>query len=391
MITTILKVMALSLLRDRGALIMTFVLPPAIYLVFAAIFSGSGQGDPDLRVGLLTQAEQPALTAALSAMPKQTLQPYDDRALMELELAEGRLDAALIVQGPITDLSRAPLLVLADPGKLMAGSVLVGRLREMLSEEQGAALLARQADQVEAVTGPFTPDQARRIEAAVAAGPDPGAEVPLVAQAVVGGDDEADPSVTYYAAGIAIMFLLLSATQTAAGLIDDRRSGILDRFAASPGGIEVVVLGRSLFIALQALAQATLVFAVAALAYQVPVLEHLWVWLLATLVVAVSVAGIGIFSAAVCSTRAQAQTGAIFLILTFSAIGGSMVPRFLMPDWLRDIGVISPNAWVIELYQGLLTRDLSLGEVWVQIAALLALALVGTAAAVKLSQWRLQL
>lgn len=38
MILAMLKVMALSLIRDRGALAMAFLLPPTIFVIFAAIF-----------------------------------------------------------------------------------------------------------------------------------------------------------------------------------------------------------------------------------------------------------------------------------------------------------------------------------------------------------------
>ena len=40
MIAALLKVMILGLLRDRGALAMVFFLPPLIFVIFAAIFSG---------------------------------------------------------------------------------------------------------------------------------------------------------------------------------------------------------------------------------------------------------------------------------------------------------------------------------------------------------------
>ena len=41
MIGAAFRVMALSLLRDRAALVMAFVLPTVIFSIFAAIFSGA--------------------------------------------------------------------------------------------------------------------------------------------------------------------------------------------------------------------------------------------------------------------------------------------------------------------------------------------------------------
>jgi len=41
LILAMLRVMALSVIRDRGALALAFLLPPIIFIIFATIFSGS--------------------------------------------------------------------------------------------------------------------------------------------------------------------------------------------------------------------------------------------------------------------------------------------------------------------------------------------------------------
>ena len=61
------------------------------------------------------------------------------------------------------------------------------------------------------------------------------------------------------------------------------------------------------------------------------------------------------------------------LILVLAAIGGSMVPRFLMPAWLQTVGWFTPHAWVIDAYQGILWRDAGLSQVYRAWGVLLAI------------------
>src|SRR5690606_31015691 len=54
MIFAMLRVMALSLVRDRGALVLAFVLPPAVVVILAALFAATANAALPLRVALAT-------------------------------------------------------------------------------------------------------------------------------------------------------------------------------------------------------------------------------------------------------------------------------------------------------------------------------------------------
>lgn len=103
-------------------------------------------------------------------------------------------------------------------------------------------------------------------------------------------------------------------------------------------------------------------------------------WLMITVSSAVLAAGLGLLLVTGCRTRAQAQILPTVVILIMSAIGGSMVPRFFMPQWLQKLGWITPNTWALEAYSGVFWRSetaLQLLPLWGSLfgAGLLALAL----------------
>ena len=171
------------------------------------------------------------------------------------------------------------------------------------------------------------------------------------------GQNAALNHIAYYAGAVAFMFLMFASAQNAVGLLDDQAAGILDRIAAGPGGIIVVLNGRFMFLVLQGMVQNTVIFAVAWLIYGVDVPGNFGAWLLISFCAAVLAAGLGLLLVTACRTRAQAQILPTVVILIMSAVGGSMVPRFFMPAWLQTLGWITPNTWALEAYSGLFWRS----------------------------------
>ncbi|MDB5473337.1 MAG: transporter permease [Devosia sp.] len=398
MILAMLRVMLLSLIRDRGALAMAFVLPPTIFLIFAAIFSGASGDATRLQVALgigqenqLTQRLQTVLRAEPSLrFGSETLR--GDTAVIA-EVASGRADVGLVVRGDLADTARSPVLIVVDPGKVLAGAILSGQVQRLIALELPDLSLARIAPMMEAVVGGFTPEQQARMAATTGQLADGGTQqaAGLIETVSVGPADGSDASVTYYAGAVAIMFLLFSAMQSAAVLIEERHSGILDRIAVGPAGTDVVVTGKWLFLTVQGMVQVALIFAVAGLVYGVRTMDHLGLWAVTTLAAAAAAAALGLAVAAICTSKQQAQTISTFVVLVCSAIGGSMVPRFMMPPWLQDLGWYTPNAWAIEAYHGVLWRGEAIADLLPEIGWLLATALAGIIVALGVSRFRLRM
>ncbi len=54
--------------------------------------------------------------------------------------------------------------------------------------------------------------------------------------------------------------------------------------------------------------------------------------------------------AALCRSRAQLNAVAVILILSMSALGGSMVPRYVMSETMQQFGKVTFNAWALDGY-----------------------------------------
>ncbi len=399
MILAMLKVMALGLVRDRGALAMAFLLPPMIFVIFAAIFSGTS-GD-ELRLKLAYGSAQTSdvarrFEAAVRAEPSFRMLPtsYQTEAEVRQAVMQGKADVGLILRGNLEDdTDESPLLVLVDPGKVMGGAIVAGQVQRLLAGQLVDVGISRTAPAIEALVGGFSPEQAARLSQAIAAMAEepPEETAGVVVTETLSGGGSAAATITYYAGAVAILFLLFSAMQGAATLIEERDSGIIDRLAVGPASTDVVVLGKFLFLTIQGIVQVALIFVVAALLYGVDFVAQLPAWLVITALSSGAAAGLGLAVASACTSKQQAQTISTFVVLVFSAIGGSMVPRFMMPPWLQDIGWYTPNAWSIEAYQGVLWRDEAFASLVSSLVPLVGLAISGVLVAVVVSRWRLRI
>ena len=63
------RVMALDLWRDRPALVMTFLLPSVVFLIFSAVFSGATGTDVKLKVAVADLAHTPASARLVNGDP----------------------------------------------------------------------------------------------------------------------------------------------------------------------------------------------------------------------------------------------------------------------------------------------------------------------------------
>ena len=154
---------------------------------------------------------------------------------------------------------------------------------------------------------------------------------------------------------------------------------MLDRILAGPGRTAVLVNGKFAFLVVQGFVQVAVIFVIAWLAYGVDLPAHVLPWAGTTLLTAAAAAALGLAIASSCRTKRQAQTLANVAILVLSALGGSMVPRFFMPQLLQDIGWLTPNTWALEAYTATFWRDQGVGALvlpWTMLAAAAAIGLV---------------
>lgn len=398
---SVFRVMLLALLRDTGALVLAFILPPLVYVVFASIFAGTSGDELRLRVAIYDAADtETTRRLAMEIRNDDTFRMTEREPMSEAELSDfvqqDLADAGLLIRADpgivISEDTRSPLLIIGDAAKAMAGPIASGQIQRIINERMPDTAWRRVFADIESTFVSLTPEQKGRVDAVLDTikrevtdqiHEDDGSQnenskrsAPIVERKNLKKPMNASAAVVYYAGAVAIMFLMFASLQGSMQIIDERRSGIMDRLLAGSARRSALLAGKFAFLTVQGFLQVSLIFAAAAFLYDVNLGGRWPMWVIISLAASAAAAGIGLLLSAACTTREQAQNLSTFLILIASAIGGSMVPRYLMPPWLQEMGWISPNTWVVEAYHGLLWRNTPDAALWPLVGLMLALAMI---------------
>jgi ABC-2 type transport system permease protein len=396
------RAMWLNLINDRGALVMAFVMPVLFFLVMAEIFSSASGAEMQIRVAFVDEVQDELTVRLVDALKRsKSIEVIEVPGLDREQLTElvirGTADVGVVVRAggrsldDMTGFGPAPLLLINDPARAVTVSMLSGQIQQAyfsalpdVALGSVVALLEEQFIELDEEQRADLDDGFSDMAIAAADGQQVGWTLQsMVEPEAVTGQSQATNHVAYYAGAVAFMFLLFSTMSAAVSLTEERESGILDRILAGPGGMTVLVNGKFLFLTAQGFAQMLLIFITAWLVYDVDLPAHIGLWSFVTLFAALCAAGLALMVAALCRTPAQARNMANILVIVLSVVGGSMVPRFFMPPWLRDAGWVTPNTWVLEAYSSLFWRNEGLQQLLFPCGLLLALALGSLAAA----QW----
>jgi len=149
-------------------------------------------------------------------------------------------------------------------------------------------------------------------------------------------------------AGTSVMMLLFSVAGIGGSLIDEKQEGMLKKLLCSPMPPNYILIGKMIFANIISIAQLLIMFIYAWLVFGLEIMDHLPSLMLMIVVIAYACSGFGIVLASFAKSRQQVQGFSTIIVMVMSAIGGSMIPIFIMPEIMQKIAVVSVNYWGIQ-------------------------------------------
>jgi ABC-2 type transport system permease protein len=410
MITTLLRISWTNLKRDRVAQALTFLLPILFFSIFASVFGNQGrQSTARVRIAVVDEdgselsrriveglKAETALRVRLTADAEDN-GPLLTRATAEAAVRNGDVPVAVILPkglgetasafGPSTGAPRIQLL--ADVSDPVAPQMIGGLLQKVSMTAAPDLMMKGGMTQFEKYAGALTPQQRAAVDAWLPqmkpAASDGKAAAPAAASFGVGidtvdvmrkGDGDKGSLVSFYAAGVGVMFLLFSVSGASGALLDEVDSGTLDRVLSTRVGMGGLLTGKWLFMTLIGVAQLTVMFLWGRLVFGLDLFHHLPGFFVMTAFTAAAASGFGLMLATFARTRAQLSGMSTIIILTMSALGGSMFPRFLMSETMQKMGLVTFNAWALDGYLKVFWRNAAIWQLWPQVLVLATLAAV---------------
>lgn len=181
--------------------------------------------------------------------------------------------------------------------------------------------------------------------------------------------------------------LMMTVIYGAVFLAMEKVDGALRRQGTLPVSRGDIVLGKLLGRFLLAAAQIAVLVAVATLFYGARWGRDPGGLLVALAAFALCCAALGLLGGAIFRTPEQAGALGWIAPLVMAALGGCWWPLEIVPRGMQLAGHVSPAAWAMDAFHGLITYGGTLGDIVVPVLALLAFTAAATAAAARWLRW----
>ncbi|MBI2876029.1 MAG: ABC transporter permease [Candidatus Tectomicrobia bacterium] len=172
--------------------------------------------------------------------------------------------------------------------------------------------------------------------------------------------------------GYTTMFVFFLVSFVAISLLAERQEGTLRRLLSAPVGRWALLGGKLIQSFLVGLAQVSILFSVGHLAFGMSLGHSPLGLILLALGLSFTATSLGILVAAWAKTEAQAYGIGVLLVVSLAALGGCFFPTFLMPEFMQYLAHLTPHAWAMEGFQGLIVRGQGVAEILPQIGMLWA-------------------
>lgn len=357
--------------RDRQGLFFIVLLPMILIVVLGITYGGQGSA----RVGVMGAdggpfASELATDIAATKDARIEIRSYGTVADLRDAVARGFVEFGLAIPAGYDAALRsggAASLEFVAPPTTASGAVR-STVERAVAAQSALVRAARFAAAQDGVS----------LDDALAAARTSRATAPGVAVVVESVATSSTAGVSGFSLGAqsqVILFMFLTALTGAVELITTRQLGISRRMLSTPTSVRTIILGEGVGRVGLALFQGSFIVIASALLFNVT-----WVNPVATAAIIVVFSfvagGAALLIGAIAANASQAGAIGPALGMLLGLLGGTMVPAEVFPEAMRTASHVTPHAWAMDAFRGLLLRGETLVDILPQLAVLAGFAVV---------------
>ena len=383
--------------HDQRSVILTFLLPLILITLFAFAYGGIGESDGrsgpvSLLVADLdmTSSSREIISAIDSLEDISTV--ITDSAMSKELVIKGRYAGALIIYKGFHDSLEAgkgtPLELIYDRSREMETAIIQQNLiGTVISSTSNIIVKNRIENYLKEQFPVFGQNMSDNIFRTVTGNGNNNPSIKYTS--VVGEKNDTKLGLIQAVAGTAILMLLFSVAGVGTSILEEKENGTINRLLYSPLKGSAILYGKMLFAFFISIIQLITMFLFAWLVFNMDMNVNVTGLILMVISTSFAVSSIGIFLAAIAKTRQQAHNLSTIVILVMSAVGGSMIPLFIMPPVLQKIALLSVNYWGIQGFYDLFWRSLPLEAILPKILVLMGIGFIMTLTSILLFRKRI--
>jgi len=384
-------------LHDKRSVILTFLLPVILITLFAfaygSIGSYDGRSEPvRLLVADLDQTSSSReIISEIDSLDDIIIVVSDSIKSRELVTTGDYVCALIIYKGFQDSLdygNSTPVELVYDRSREMEIGILQQNLISTIMSYTGARIVNNSI--VKYLQDQFPDiDKSTRDNILKTAIKKDDKKLSVKWTSIVGEKNDTKLGLIQAVAGTAILMLLFSVAGVGTSILEEKENGTINRLLYSPLKGSTILYSKMLFAFFISILQLTAMFLFAWLVLSMDMNVSIAGLILMIIATSFAVSSLGIFLAAIAKTRHQAHNLSTIVILVMSAIGGSMIPLFIMPAFLQKVALLSVNYWGIQGFYDLFWRLLPLEEIMPKILVLMSIGVVMTLASIRLFKQRI--
>lgn len=412
---------AARFLNDKRAVILTFLVPMVLIIIFGNIFGGDGgtRGKASLILvnesnSIVAKLFESKLDSSKALLPvkKYVAENGKDSVKFDEETAKewvrtGKISAAVVMPKDFfTDTSTAiKFKFYYDPKNEIESNIIQGNMQQLiftsipkmipiLLQRRSVSYLGKDSTSqfmkgIGNVVHKFygeSPDSFMKkwtqIDSAslFSSSKDTSSEVNFMSNVIkfdseqLVGKKITNPGLTRSVGGWAMMFLLFSLTGAATSIFEEKNEGTLKRLLCMPVTRAQILWSKYIYAIILGVVQLLVMFIFSWALFGVEIFANFGNLLILIVASAAAAVSFGMLITSISTTYSQANGISTLLILVMSALGGSWFPTSFLPGWMQVLSKGTLTYWSMEGFLQVLWRHSNFAGIAQNVLVLLAIA-----------------